>query len=137
MDIPRQHRLDPVPGDLRKVGVVEASGAQVRDVAVTTLVAPNVWAGGFLGWEPGVSVEVALSPEAASWGREEQLPVVAIEPDLGFQHPGEGCRLWDDAAGVGLAVVGLGALEECDLDVTQTAGNAPESLGARRNASPP
>ncbi len=67
-----------------------------------------------MGWAPEVAVEVALAPHAAGWGREEQLAVVA-DLELGFEHPGEGRGHRDDAAGVGLAVVGLGALEDLPL----------------------
>jgi hypothetical protein len=63
---------------------------------------------------PEVAVEVALPPHAAGWRREEQL-VLAADLELGFQHPGEGRRHRDDAAGVGLAVIGLGALEDLAL----------------------
>lgn len=47
--------------------------------------------------------------------REEQLAVGAVEVDLGFEHPGEGRWDGDDAAGVGLAVVGLRPLEDLAL----------------------
>lgn len=40
--IPRQHRLDPVPRNLGQVGVVDAGGSQMRDVAVTALVGADV-----------------------------------------------------------------------------------------------
>lgn len=42
MGIPRQHRLDPVTRDLGEVGIVDADGAQVRDVAVAALVGAYV-----------------------------------------------------------------------------------------------
>lgn len=34
MRVSRQHRLDPVSCDLSEVGIVDASGAEVGDVAV-------------------------------------------------------------------------------------------------------
>lgn len=61
---------------------------------------------------PDVAVEGALSPEAASWGWEEELAVGAVEVDLGLEEPGEGRGDWDGAAGVLLSVVGLGALQD-------------------------
>jgi hypothetical protein len=42
MRVPRQHRLDPVAGDLGQVGVVDACGAQVGDVGVAALVGTDV-----------------------------------------------------------------------------------------------
>ena len=60
-----------------------------------------------MGRFPEVAVEGALAPEASSGRREEELAIGAVEVDLGFEHPGEGCWDRDDAAGVGLAVVGL------------------------------
>lgn len=54
------------------------------------------------------------APHATGRGPEEQLAFVA-DLELGFQHPGEGCGNGDDAAGVGLAVVGLRALEDLAL----------------------
>jgi hypothetical protein len=68
-----------------------------------------------LGWLPEVAVEGALAPETASVHREEVLAVGAVEVDLGFEHPGERRGNGDDAAGVGLAVVGLRALEDPSL----------------------
>ena len=56
MGIARKHRLDSVPCDLGQVGVVDASGAQVRDVAVAALVGADVWL-------PDIAVEGALAPE--------------------------------------------------------------------------
>lgn len=85
------------------------------DVAVAALVRADVQAGSFLGGLPEVAVEGALAPEAAAWGREQQLAVGAVEVDLGFEHPGEGRGNGNYAAGVGLAVVGLGALEDSSL----------------------
>lgn len=91
-----------------------------------------------MGWLPKVAVEGALAPEAAAWGWEEKLAVGAVEVDLGFEHPGEGCGDRDDAAGVGLAVVGLGALEDpalvggaADLEgggMRPTSGRIPDSF---------
>lgn len=75
----------------------------------------DIEAGGFLGRLPEVAVEGALAPEAASGRREEELAVGAVEVDLGFEHPGEGGGNGNDAAGIGLAVVGLGALENLTL----------------------
>lgn len=112
MRVPGEHGLDPVSSDLGQVGVVNASGSKVRDVAVAALVGADVQAGGLLGGLPKVAVEGALAPEAAAGRWEEELAVGTVEVDLGFEHPGEGCRHRDDAAGVGLAVVGLGALED-------------------------
>jgi hypothetical protein len=51
----------------------------------------------------------------ASRSREEQLAVLAIDLDLGFEHPGQGRRHGDDATRVGLAVVGLRAVEDLAL----------------------
>lgn len=104
-----------MPSDLGKVSIIDAGGAQVRDIAMTTLVRANVEAGGFLGRLPDIAVEGALAPEAAAGGREEELAAGAVEVDLGFEHPGEGCWNRHDAAGVGLAVVGLRALEDLAL----------------------
>src|SRR3954453_14763876 len=75
----------------------------------------DVQAGGFLGWLPEVAVEGPLTPEAAAGRREEELAFEAVEIDLGFKHPAEGCWDRDDAAGIGLAVVGLRALEDLAL----------------------
>jgi len=68
--IPRQHGLDAVAGDLGQVGVVDAGGAEVGDVAVAALVGADVETGGFLGRLPDVAVEVALAPEAPGRRRE-------------------------------------------------------------------
>lgn len=38
MGVSRKHRLDPMPSDLSKIGIIDAGGAEVRDVTVTTLV---------------------------------------------------------------------------------------------------
>src|SRR3954454_24591332 len=75
----------------------------------------DVQAGGFLGRLPEVAVEGPLAPEAAAGRWEEELAVGAIEVGLGFEHPGERWRDRDDAAGVGLAVIGLRALEDLAL----------------------
>lgn len=40
--VPRQHRLDPVPSYLREVGIIDASGTKVRDVAAAALMRPDV-----------------------------------------------------------------------------------------------
>ena len=37
-----KHRLHPVPRDLRQVGIVDASGAKVGDIAVAALVGADV-----------------------------------------------------------------------------------------------
>lgn len=42
MRVSRQHRLDPVTYDLGQVGVVDANGTQVRDVAVAALMGTDV-----------------------------------------------------------------------------------------------
>lgn len=42
MRVPRQHRLHAMPNDLRQVGVVDACGAEVGDVAVAALVGADV-----------------------------------------------------------------------------------------------
>jgi len=64
---------------------------------------------------------------------EQELAVGAVEVDLSFEHPGEGLREGEDAAGVGLAVVGLRPLE--NLAVVRGAANlkrlAVEVLAAR------
>lgn len=65
-----------------------------------------------LGWLPEVAVEVALAPHAAGRRYEQQLAVLAVEIDLGFDHPGEGRRDRDRPPRVVLAVVGLGAVED-------------------------
>lgn len=78
MRIACQHRLDPMPCDLGKVGVIDAGGAEVGDVRVAALVGADVQAGGLLGRVPEVAVEVALAPHAAGWGREEQLAVLTV-----------------------------------------------------------
>lgn len=63
-------------------------------------------------------------------GRE--LAVGAVEFDLGFEEPGEGCGDGDDAAGVLLAVVGLDALEDPTLmdGAANPEGLAVEVFGA-------
>src|SRR5690349_20652020 len=91
------------------------------DAAMTALLGANVQARGLLGWLPKVTVEGALAPEAATGRREEEMAVGAVEVDLGFEQPGEGCRHRDDAAGVGLTVVGLRPLE--DLALVGSAAN--------------
>lgn len=87
-----------------------------------------------LGRLPDVTVEGALAPEAASGGWEEELAVGAVEVDLGFEHPSEGRGNGDDVAGVGLAVVGLGALEDLALvgGPSDLEGLAVEVFGAQR-----
>lgn len=75
----------------------------------------------FLGRLPEVAVEGALAPEAAAGRREEELAVGAVEVDLRFEHLGEGRWNRDDAAGIGLAVVGLGALEGGAADLERLA----------------
>jgi len=40
--IPRKHRLDAVASDLGQIGVVDAGGAEVRDVGVAALVGTDV-----------------------------------------------------------------------------------------------
>lgn len=42
MRVSRQHRLDTVAGDFGQVGVVDAGGAEVGDVAVAALVGADV-----------------------------------------------------------------------------------------------
>lgn len=42
MCIPRQHRLDAMPGYLGQVGVVNARGTEVGDVAVAALMGADV-----------------------------------------------------------------------------------------------
>src|SRR6201999_2028369 len=56
--------------------------------------------------------EVALAPHVAGRSPEKEIEVGAVEVDLGFEEPGEGGGDGEDAAGVLLAVVGLGALED-------------------------
>ena len=68
-----------------------------------------------MGRFPEIAVEGALAPEAAAGGWEEELTVGAVEVDLRFEHPGEGCWDRDYAAGVGFAVVGLRSLENPTL----------------------
>jgi hypothetical protein len=162
MGIARQHRLDAMAHYLGQIGVVDSGGAQMRHVAVPALVGANVEARGILGRLPNIAVEGALAPEAAAGGWEEELAVGAVEVDLGFEEPGEGGGDGDYAAGVLLAVVGLGALEDsalvsgaanleglsvevfgseiqvvrCDLDVTSARRNATESPRTQRNVSP-
>ena len=57
------HREHRVPGDRRQVGVIDARGAQVRDVAVAHLVRAHVEPGALLRRVPHVAVEVALAPQ--------------------------------------------------------------------------
>jgi len=104
-----------MPRDLSQISVVDTGGAKMPDVAMAALMGTDVQAGGFLGWLPEVAVEGALAPEATARGWEEELAVGAVEVDLGFEHPGGRCRHRDEAAGVGLAVVGLRALEDLAL----------------------
>lgn len=68
------HRLDCVTGNLGGVGLVDAGGDEVRDVGVAELVRRRVEAGGKLGRDPDIAVEVALAPELAA-GRRERRPV--------------------------------------------------------------
>jgi len=42
VDVPRKHRLDSVAGDRSQIGIVNASGSQMGDVAVTALVGADV-----------------------------------------------------------------------------------------------
>jgi hypothetical protein len=42
MGVSGNHRLDPMPGDLGQISVVDAGSPQVRDVAVAALVGSNV-----------------------------------------------------------------------------------------------
>lgn len=67
-------------------------------------------------------------------GWEEELAVGAVEVDLGFEHPGEGRGNRDDAAGVGLAVVGLRSLEDLALvgGAANLEGLAVEVFPAKR-----
>ena len=67
-------------------------------------------------------------------GWEEEPAVGAAEVDLGFQEPGEGRGDRDYAAGVLLAVVGLGSLEDAALvgGATNLEGLAVEVFGAER-----
>src|SRR5215203_474865 len=104
-----------MPRDLGKVRIVDTSCTKIRDVAVATLMGTDIKAGDFLSRLPEVAVEGALTPETTPRSWEEQLAVGAVEVDLGFEHPGE--RRWnrDHAAGVGLAVVSLRALEDLAL----------------------
>lgn len=66
------------------------------------------------------------------------MAVGAVEVDLGFEHPGEGGGDGDDAAGVGLAVVGLRALEDLALvgGAADLEGFDVEVLVAQRRPSP-
>ena len=116
---------------LREVCVVHSSGAQVRDIGVATLVGTDVEAGGFLGRLPDIAVEGALAPEAAAGGWEEELAVGAVEVDLGFEEPGEGGGDGDYAAGVLLAMVGLGALEDPALVTASTTSPSRPGTAAR------
>ena len=135
MRISRQHRLNAVPGDLGQVGVVDAGGAEVGDVGVAALVGADVQAGGLLGRLPDVAVEVALAPHAAGGGREEEIAVGVVEVDLGFEHPGQGRGDGDRAAGVLLAVVGLGALEDRALVGGAATFRVSPSKSSRRSGS--
>ena len=70
MRVTRQHRLDPMAGNLGQIGVVYASGAEVRDVAVAALVGlrgcclmvalEGVSLGYWDGPEPGFSFSLAF-----------------------------------------------------------------------------
>ena len=115
MRVPSQHRLYAVAYDLGEVSVVDSSSSEMGDAAMTALLGANVQARGLLGWLPKVTVEGALAPEAATGRREEEMAVGAVEVDLGFEHPGEGGGDGDEAAGVGLTVVGLRSLEDLAL----------------------
>jgi hypothetical protein len=42
MRVSRQHGLHSMPGDLGKIGVVDASGAEVGDVGVAALMGADV-----------------------------------------------------------------------------------------------
>jgi hypothetical protein len=42
MRVSSQHRLDPMPCDLGEVGVFDAGGSQVRNVAVAALMGADV-----------------------------------------------------------------------------------------------
>ena len=101
---------------------------------MAALVRADVEAGCLLGRLPDVAVKGALSPEATAGGWEEELAVGAIEVDLSFEEPGEGCGDGDYAAGIGLAVVGLGALEDAALvgGAADLEGFAVEVFGAER-----
>jgi hypothetical protein len=101
--------------DLCEIRIVDARRPKVGDIAMATLVGTYIQPGSLLGWLPDVTVEGALAPEAAAGGWEEELAVGAVEVDLSFEEPGEGGGDRDYAAGVLLAVVGLGALEDAAL----------------------
>ena len=77
-----------------------------------------------MGRLPEVAVEGALAPEAAARRWEEELTVRTVEVDLGFEHPGEGCRDRHHAAGVGLAVGGAADLEDLAVEVFAALGNS-------------
>ena len=126
-----KHRLDPMSGDLGEIGVVDSSRAHPGHVAMSALVGADVQAGSFLGRLPDVAVEVPLAPHAPARRREDQLSVGAVDVDLDFEHPGQGGRDGDDAAGGLLAVVGLGALEDLALvgGAADLEGLAVEVLG--------
>jgi len=61
---------------------------------------------------------------------EEQLAVLVVDLDLGFEHPDEGRGDGDNAAGAGLAVVGLRPLEDLAL-----VGGVANLEGLRRRGS--
>jgi hypothetical protein len=42
MNVPRQHRLNPMTGNLSQIGIVDSCSAKVRDVAVAALVGADV-----------------------------------------------------------------------------------------------
>jgi hypothetical protein len=57
---------------------------------------------------------------------------------MGFEHPGKSRRDGDDPAGILLAVVGLGALENCPLvgSPPDLEGLSVEVFGAEGSTSP-
>jgi hypothetical protein len=62
---------------------------------------------------------------------------VAVEVHLGFEEPGEGRRDGDNSAGVLLAVVGLGALEDsASWAVRRTWRVSPSKSSGRGGTSP-
>jgi len=138
MGIARQHRLHSMAGYLGQVGIVDAGRPEMRDVAVPALMGADVYARGFLSGLPDIAIEGALAPEAASGGWKEQLAVGAVEVDLDFEEPGERCGDGDYAAGVLLAVVGLGALEDAALvsGATDLRVSPSKSSGRRGRTSP-
>lgn len=75
MRIARKHRLDSMPGDLCQIGIIDASGPEVGDVAVATLMRTEIETGYLLRRLPDIPVEVPLAPHPPARRREQQLAV--------------------------------------------------------------